>query len=116
MRTGFDVRATALGRSAVSRSFSKVRTPVTGWLRVNSCRRWTQFRTSPEFVGTYEPDWVLAAQPSSFFDGYRQSTFGILGLLERERPRDLGIHPELALLLTVEVAVNTDALSMVGVS
>jgi len=63
-----------------------------------------------ELVGTYEPDWVMAEQASPSFDGYRQSSCGIPGLLERERKQELEIHPDLALLLTTSGSTGSPKL------
>jgi len=63
-----------------------------------------------EFIAAYEPDWIYSAQASGQFDGYHANQSGVEGLLENQSPRDLEIHPELALLLTTSGSTGSPKL------
>jgi acyl-CoA synthetase (AMP-forming)/AMP-acid ligase II len=53
-----------------------------------------------QLVVLYGPDWIFAVRSDADFDGYRQSASGEPGLFEIEKPHELEIHPEIALLLS----------------
>jgi long-chain acyl-CoA synthetase len=52
-----------------------------------------------QLVVLYGPDWIFTVRPGADFSGYRQSALGE-PLFEIERPHELEVHPELALLLS----------------
>lgn len=58
----------------------------------------------------YEPDWIFAQQAKRVPDGFRQSSSGVAGLLENESPKELGIYPDLALLLTTSGSTGSPKL------
>src|SRR5215469_54698 len=53
-----------------------------------------------QLVVLYGPDWIFAVRSDADFDAYRQSASGEPGLFEIEKPNELEIHPEIALLLS----------------
>ena len=63
-----------------------------------------------EFIAAYEPDWIYTLQAKGHFDGYHASHSGVEGLLENQEPRDLEMHPELALLLTTSGSTGSPKL------
>jgi acyl-CoA synthetase (AMP-forming)/AMP-acid ligase II len=63
-----------------------------------------------EFVALYRPDWIFALQPGADFAGYRQSASCEPGLLEIETPRELEIHPDVALLLSTSGSTGSPKL------
>jgi acyl-CoA synthetase (AMP-forming)/AMP-acid ligase II len=68
-----------------------------------------------DFVAAYQPDWIftagpLAAQVEDALAGYRKSASGETGLLESEEPREIEIHPDLALLLTTSGSTGSPKL------
>ncbi len=52
-----------------------------------------------EIIAAYRPDWVFAAHGTEL-TGFETRPSVIAGLLVNERPQDVAIHPDLALLLT----------------
>jgi len=63
-----------------------------------------------EFIATYEPDWVFSEETSLSLGEFRQSRSGLPGLMERERPQQLEIHADLALLLTTSGSTGSPKL------
>jgi long-chain acyl-CoA synthetase len=63
-----------------------------------------------EFLVTYRPDWVFTAQSEIDLAGYQKSASGEPGLLEIERPQEMKIHPDLALLLTTSGSTGSPKL------
>jgi len=53
-----------------------------------------------QLVVLYGPDWIFTVRRGADFAGYREGVSGEPGLFEIERPHELEIHPELALLLS----------------
>ena len=53
-----------------------------------------------EFLESYRPDWVFGGPSEDEFLGFHRSVSGVDGLMERDDPEDLDLHPDLALLLT----------------
>ena len=63
-----------------------------------------------DFLAAYRPDWVFAGTPGWRGEGYRESGFGEWCLFERERPDDIEIHPDLALLLNTSGSTGSPKL------
>ena len=63
-----------------------------------------------DFLAAYRPDWMFTAQPRTDFAGFRQSPSGEPGLLENERPQEIEIHPDLALLLNTSGSTGSPKL------
>jgi long-chain acyl-CoA synthetase len=63
-----------------------------------------------DFLAAYRPDWVFAGTPGWRGEGYRESGLGDWCLVERERPDDLEIHPDLALLLNTSGSTGSPKL------
>ena len=63
-----------------------------------------------DFLTAYRPDWVFAGTPGWRGEGYRESGFGEWCLVERERPDDIEIHPDLALLLNTSGSTGSPKL------
>ena len=60
-------------------------------------------------IAAYQPDWIYAAD-GAHAHGYRLSSCGIDELFENERPEDISIHPELALLLATSGSTGSPKL------
>jgi len=63
-----------------------------------------------DFLAAYRPDWVFVGTPGWRGEGYRENGFGEGSLLERERPDDVEIHPDLALLLNTSGSTGSPKL------
>jgi long-chain acyl-CoA synthetase len=63
-----------------------------------------------DFLEVYRPDWVFTTQLKSDLPGYRNSSSGEPGMLEIDRPRDIDIHPNLALLLSTSGSTGSPKL------
>jgi acyl-CoA synthetase (AMP-forming)/AMP-acid ligase II len=63
-----------------------------------------------DFVSAYQPDWIFADPAAADLAGYRKSVSGVSGLLENELPRDLEIHPDLALMLSTSGSTGSPKL------
>src|SRR5450631_3703776 len=63
-----------------------------------------------DFLAAYRPDWVFAGTPGWRGEGYRGSGLGDWCLVERARPDDLEIHPDLALLLNTSGSTGSPKL------
>lgn len=63
-----------------------------------------------EFVQTYQPDWIFAAETEANLSGYGASVSGEPGLLEKEYPQSIQIHPDLVLLLTTSGSTGSPKL------
>jgi acyl-CoA synthetase (AMP-forming)/AMP-acid ligase II len=61
-------------------------------------------------LAEYQPDWIFTPRPELAFAGYRQSASGEPGLLEREHPLEIVIHPDLALLLSTSGSTGSPKL------
>lgn len=63
-----------------------------------------------DLVAAYLPDWIFAEQSGFDTAGYRRSPSGVRGLLEKEKPQDIEIHRDLALLLTTSGSTGSPKL------
>jgi long-chain acyl-CoA synthetase len=63
-----------------------------------------------QVVVLYRPDWIFAAQPGTDFAGYRKSASGEPGLFEIERPQEVEIHPDVAILLSTSGSTGSPKL------
>ena len=63
-----------------------------------------------EFLSAYRPDWLFSDDPEFGIAGYRQSPSGMPRLRLNDRAEDIGIHPDLALLLTTSGSTGSPKL------
>ena len=63
-----------------------------------------------DFLAAYQPDWIYAEYGRFNAAGYRQNPSGVRGLLENEKPQNIEIHPDLALLLTTSGSTGSPKL------
>jgi len=63
-----------------------------------------------ELLQVYQPDWIYTSPLQPEFPGYRNAASGEPGLLEIEKPRDIDIYPDLALLLSTSGSTGSPKL------